>query len=90
MIIHVKLLMAVEEGQPRIIRDEIYFDSTVRFEADHVLKDTRNGFSCNTHDFKTVAMGMRWMRFATGIEESQTVPFALFNFERAMSVRKRP
>src|ERR1019366_4153820 len=75
--IHVKLHVAVEKGQPRIVRDEIHSCGTAASNADHVLHQSRSWLPRNLCNLERVTVQMEGMYIATIVVEQQPVSLAL-------------
>jgi hypothetical protein len=65
--IHVQLLVAMEQGQAGIIRDEVHLDLLIAAQHHHVLHDTGRRLAGDPHQLETVAVQMNGMDVVAGI-----------------------
>src|SRR3990167_3771285 len=72
-VVHVQLLMAVEQRVAAIIGDEIEAQFLVAPEHDHVLENARGWLAVYLGQLETVAMQMQGVNVVAGVTESQPI-----------------
>src|SRR5580692_7353871 len=80
--IHMQLLMAVKQREPRIIRHEIDLHLLIPANHDHVLDDSRGRLPCHTCQLKTVAVKVDRMDVIARVPHPQPIPFPLLQLKQ--------
>ncbi len=76
-----QLLMAVEQGHPRIIRHKLDLRFLVASEHDDVFENSRRRLAEDLCEFEAVAMKVNGMDVITGIAHPDAVSLALFQMK---------
>src|SRR5579884_768247 len=76
-VIHVKLLMAVEQGQAGLLRSEIHFKLAKALHQHDVLHHTGGALAVNIGQLEKIAMQVHRMGVVGPVVEHQTVAAAL-------------
>jgi hypothetical protein len=71
--VHVQLLVAVEQRQPRIVGNKLKLEFLKSAEHDHIFHDAGRWLTADAHQFEAVPMQVQWMNVVTGISELQAV-----------------
>src|SRR5277367_2378738 len=71
--IHMQLLVAMEQRQPRVVRNEIYFRFLVSSEHQHIFHDSGGGFSGQARKFKTVPVQMDWVNVIACVAQTDAI-----------------
>src|ERR1700674_498456 len=79
--VHVNLLMAVKQGQARIVGDEIDFRFLIASQHYNVFENSRSGLSAQARQFEAVPVQMDWVNVVAGIAHSQSITLALHHVE---------
>ena len=79
--IQVKLLVAVEQGQARIVRNKVDVDCLVSTHHHDVFQDASRFLSSDARNFKNVPMQVNRMDVVTGIPHANAVTLAFFQVE---------
>src|ERR1051326_7237885 len=72
--IHVKLLVAVQQGRSRVSRDHIHLHLSPPGHQDGIFQDLRGRLSGDAGNLESVAVKVHGMRAGSLIVEDQTVP----------------
>ena len=75
--IHVQLLMAVEQREPRIVRRKIYFDFLISAQHHDILHHASGRLAGELGEFEAVPVKMDGMNIVAGIAHTKTVAPAL-------------
>jgi hypothetical protein len=75
-IIHVELLMAMEQGQPRIVGYEVDFRLLIPAKHDHIFHDAAGSFSGKTRQLEEVPMKVDRMYVVTRIAHANAISLA--------------
>ena len=84
-LVHVVLVMTVEERWARVVGYEVDLRRRVSGHADRVLHQPRSGFVPYFCDLKGMAMCVHRMLVATVVVHHQSVALALLNGEQRIS-----
>jgi len=74
--------MAVKQGEPGVIGDEIDINSAEAFHENRVLKDARCFFSIDLCDLEIVPMKVERMHVVALVDERESIPATLVNLDR--------
>src|SRR5882724_2444518 len=77
-VVHMQLLVTVEEGQPRIISNKVYLGFLVSAQHHNIFQDSSGRLSGQARQLKTMTMKMDWMDIVTGIVHTNTIALAFF------------
>ena len=83
-IIHVELLVAVEESVARIVGDEVHFGSAVRRHINNVFDEAGAGTSAKTNEFEAVAVQVERVLFGAAVDEDEPMALAFLNRQRSV------
>src|SRR6266487_3603267 len=76
-VVHVQLLVTVEEGQPRIISNKVYLGFLVSAQHQNIFQDSSCRLPGQARQVKTMAMEMDGMDIVTGIAHTNAIALAL-------------
>src|SRR6266478_1216382 len=76
-VIHVQLLVTVEQRQPGIVRCEVYFDFLIAADHHNVLQHARCRLTCKPSQLEAVPVKMNRMDVVASIAHVQTIAAAL-------------
>src|SRR6266567_2446471 len=76
-VVHVQLLVTVEEGEPWIVSNKVYPGSLETASHHNIFQDSGCRLSGQTRQLKTMAMEMDWMDIVTGITHTNAIALAL-------------
>src|SRR6185437_8330057 len=65
-VVHMQLLVAMEEGRPRVACDEVHLDLLVAADHDNILHHARCRLAGDPGEFEGVAMQMNRMDIVAG------------------------
>jgi hypothetical protein len=80
-VVHVQLLVAVEESEARIISDKVNVVLLVATQHDHVFYDSGCCCSREISKLKAVAMKMNGMNIIASVAHANAIPLALLQVE---------
>jgi hypothetical protein len=75
--VHMELLMAMEQGEPGIVRRKVHFGFLIPSDHYDVLHHTSGRLAREFGQFKTVTVKMDGMNIVAGIAHAKAVAFAL-------------
>src|ERR1700723_2563871 len=77
-IIHVQLMMTVEEGGTRVVRYKIHLNALIGFQVDYIFHDARCPSIPYLYNLKTKPVQMHRVRLIALVQERQSVPLSMF------------
>ena len=80
--VHVQLLMAMEKGQTRIVRDERYLRFLIAAQHQDILDDSCGWETSDAVQLKTVPVKMNRMDVVAGIAHANSITLAFCERER--------
>src|SRR6266403_1844349 len=70
-VVHVQLLVAVEEGQPWIVSNKVYLGFLVSAQHHNIFQDSSCRLPGQARQLKTMTMEVDWMDIVTGIAHTK-------------------